>query len=718
MNIGLAPSASATSATVSSQLIGLIGKIRRYCPSKRPALTTVCWISDSCPMLARLFGGGLRAAEAKLRRKLEQFYISKIVWVPKQNGCYVHFGNTKDCQQAARHWNRTSRASRAFIVEGQPFVEDLTSRKASPLLEVKSRPKFALTQEDLFVQMRRFGKMRDMTVDESKGVACVRFSKVSYANAARNCMDGKEIGESILEVNYIRLPWKLPVDLLTSPKAIVPIAAATFVLFTALLSPVRIYFVAQRLTVEQSIDTLRAEFQNNYAVSKTTSPELELREWINGRPSNVLMLVGPKGTDKSMILNKVLQRRIFSVRVDCSQVETVQDFVDHFVRDIGFRPSFAAFNHLFFVLFSSFIPNATQLSHDIQIQSLLSTLDRVFALPHSTSQHAVIAFDEFDQFVKILHSEKKEEAKRAATVLNILCNWAKTTTVRGRAHIIFVSNTVYTRDKLSLIEGFNSLPTIWFNDISHAEAEEYLRSRIISMRGINSPILSRIPDIVRLLGGRLGDLDHLLFQLSCDRPVDKAVFQMLEDTKMRLRNTGFGPTIFSSSQSPWNQIQLWKLMMLLQKSPYVDYDYALVTIFEGNESAIEGLVENRILSIHVNANDERLVVPYSPLMSAAFTDLIDRELEFRWGMERYKTVFEIGKDMSLLEKLETELTKLSTFFSCKGVYPPGEGIENRFLQLDKEIQAVYQRLAAKKRALSTIEHAISQFSPCQKSPSN
>jgi hypothetical protein len=59
-----------------------------------------------------------------------------------------------------------------------------------------------LTDEEIFSQFRRFGKMRDLTIDEKAATAKVVFDSMHSANAAMNCMHLKKIGETMLEVSY------------------------------------------------------------------------------------------------------------------------------------------------------------------------------------------------------------------------------------------------------------------------------------------------------------------------------------------------------------------------------------------------------------------------------------------------------------------------------------------------------------------------------------
>lgn len=572
------------------------------------------------------------------------------------------------------------------------------------LLEVKMKPKM-LTQEELFNQMRRFGVLNDLTFDEAKMTARVQFGSTSSANAAKNCLDGKLVGESTLDISYIPQNWKIPWDMLTSPRAIVPLAGIALFSLTMLLNPIRLYFVVQRLTVEKTVD-LTALPEQTYVWQSNTKRETELRDWLDGVPTNVLLMIGPKGTDKSTLIKKVLQRRLLSARVDCSKVTTTQDFIDHFVRDIGFRPSFAALNQIVYVLFSSFLPNATQTSVDVQLHSVLKTLDRVFRIPRASGDKGVIVFDEFDKFLKLLDSENKDEAKKAAIVLQILGAWSQQVTRQGTAHVIFVSNSSYASDSLQRLEGFKSVPTMWLTDISREEASTYLTQQIEEVRGHDVSLLSHVPHIIDLIGGRLGDLDHMLFQIARGQPAEQALERMLEDAKMAVRRRGLGGSWFGGTKLEWSQAHLWKIMKLLKEENAVRYDTVLVTVFDGNETALKALVENRLLNVTTLSDGSSVISAHSPLYLAAFRDILEHDEELYWGMEKYCKVAEIEKEEKVVEKIETELMKLSRYLAQDQVSARSGGIEQRCKQLDSEMKASSDKLVKKKAELANIQKSI------------
>jgi len=176
--------------------------------------------------------------------------------------------------------------------------------------------------------------MRELQIDDKNALAKVIFESTLASNAARNCAHMKKMGETLMDIEYtpytvwlicfsppqwypgllLSQRWKIPVDLLTSPRAIVPIAGILVTSITLLLNPIRLYFVTQRLTVEQGIgfgptdESVGHPGLRTFAYHRLTKSEADFKTIIDKKPSNVLLMVGPKGTTKSSMLRKVMQR--------------------------------------------------------------------------------------------------------------------------------------------------------------------------------------------------------------------------------------------------------------------------------------------------------------------------------------------------------------------------------------------------------------------------
>ena len=59
-----------------------------------------------------------------------------------------------------------------------------------------------LNNEDIFVNFRKYGLLRELQLDEKTSTAKVIFQSLDSANAARNCAHMKKLGETVLDVEY------------------------------------------------------------------------------------------------------------------------------------------------------------------------------------------------------------------------------------------------------------------------------------------------------------------------------------------------------------------------------------------------------------------------------------------------------------------------------------------------------------------------------------
>lgn len=278
--------------------------------------------------------------------------IAKVVPVWKESGCFVHFTSKADAlaslgeQEALR--GLTGRNNRMFIVQGTPFVEDMRDWQPSRVVQIEADGKLSL--EEIFSELRQFGQLKSLT--GSKLEFSARFADIRAAIAARSCIHGKKRANGVtLNLSYQRA--LRPADLLktiysnTRVLAIV-LAVSVAVLTVLVIAPIRSYFVTQTLLVGARVPSWQVmqELSKSFIWTVTTDQEAELRRILAEQPSAVTLITGDKAMGKSQVLRKVLHRRLFSVRIDCGQCDSVQDFLLKLESAIGFTPSFGTLNNL------------------------------------------------------------------------------------------------------------------------------------------------------------------------------------------------------------------------------------------------------------------------------------------------------------------------------------------------------------------------------------
>lgn len=214
---------------------------------------------------------------------------------------------------------------------------------------------------------------------------------------------------------------------------------------------------------------------------------------------------------------------------------------------------------------------------------------------------------------------------------------------------------------------------------------------------------AKIDDIVSLVGGRPADLDYTLWLMKNGRGPAEALETQLEDAKKVVRRKGFGGELFGKVvKTPWTQAHLWKTMRLLQKQDSVLYDTLLVSVFEGNEMALQALVEQNLLAIAI-AEGKKTVSAHSPLYLAAFRSIMTRDKDFCTGMDKFVKEAEINKELGKIEVLENELVRLGKYMYTESKLGlESKGVESRAQQIDRELQIHVANVAKKRVELAQL----------------
>jgi hypothetical protein len=202
---------------------------------------------------------------------------------------------------------------------------------------------------------------------------------------------------------------------------------------------------------------------------------------------------------------------------------------------------------------------------------------------------------------------------------------------------------------------------------------------------------------------------------------------MLDESKKLIRRRGFGLEMYkANTKAPWTSPHLWKTMKLLASADHIKYDQCLVGVFDGNEAALQGLIDSNLLSVAV-VDGEKMLSAFSPLYLAAFREIMTKDRDFAIGMDKFcknvhilifspfsflstlalnNVVFnqaEITKELTNIDALENELVKLGRFMYHE--YKLGidsDGVKTRVAQIDKELETAVASVAKKKQELAAI----------------
>src|SRR5690606_8357203 len=147
--------------------------------------------------------------------------------------------------------------------------------------------------------------------------------------------------------------------------------------------------------------------------------------------------------------------------------------------------------------------------------------------------------------------------------------------------------------------------------------------------------------------------------------------------------------------------QLWKVINVLKDKDSIDYDTALIKIFDGDERAIRGIVDQNLITVDYENNGKKVIKAFSPLYLIAFRKIIADNPVFSLGMDKSCKQMDIDKEMAVAEKIENELLKLTKTLEVSKSFED-HGIIERINSLNEQLLNSSKKLNVLKRELDEI----------------
>ena len=103
------------------------------------------------------------------------------------------------------------RQVRAFLVKGQPFLEDILAHYPTPRLRIEFQGEKPVNVESLYHLLRPYGNIFDISLYPNPNTgkdparyAIVQFTRIRFATSARNCLHGYSVDNTRLNIVYER----------------------------------------------------------------------------------------------------------------------------------------------------------------------------------------------------------------------------------------------------------------------------------------------------------------------------------------------------------------------------------------------------------------------------------------------------------------------------------------------------------------------------------
>lgn len=188
-------------------------------------------------------------------------------------------------------------------------------------------------------------------------------------------------------------------------------------------------------------------------------------------------------------------------------------------------------------------------------------------LPHVAEKIPVI--DEESETIKTLPIVVlKNFAQKSARgdLWTVLSEWGAGLVENKVAHVIIVTEGATATKSLT-----KALPSKPFNNVSLADADHtnslaYVQNKLAAVSDTyKGSLTTDDSDQVAKLGGRMVDLETLVYKVRTGGTIPEAVDDIVMRTVVELRKTAFGDDAEDAKSLPWTRAQAWKVVSELAK---------------------------------------------------------------------------------------------------------------------------------------------------------
>ncbi|KAG0174792.1 mitochondrial escape protein 2 [Apophysomyces sp. BC1015] len=656
---------------------------------------------------------------------------------------------------------------RAFLVKGEPFLEDIVTRYPTARLRIEFQGE-PVSVEKLYGHLRQYGRLHDIALYPTPLVAkdppryaIAQFTRIRSATSARNCLHGHVIHGSRLNVLYERQlrPNVVKEWLVSHPRITVPVIAALVAGATyAVFDPIRVFFVTSKITQrfnpeeyalyrwlrsETWARLIPVESPEHISVwAKDTEHTEKLKSWMRESPETFILVTGPKGSGKSLMVKAAVEDRGHKVFLDCEELANSRNKAETaklLAKEVGYFPIFTwvtSMSSLLETLVTATTGQKAGLSssHDSQIKDILETLAislRDIGPKVETEHHrkdgAVVRLihwltdlvDGSDKDIvqeKVNHTSERinhanvpvvvienfmyRETAKNASLWNDIAEWAALLVENEIAHVIFVSVNPSTPKTLS-----KALPGKSFSNIMLTDAPAEVSMSFVTKQLHLDTVDEHLHDIVTALGGRLTELELLVSKMKMNMNAQVAFDDIIQRSIVEIRKYGFGDAVDNDQENmEWSSIQFWEIVKRLSESKSINYDELRWTrLFNGDEKPLRAMERAELITILQKDGRPNSIRPGKPVFYTVFNRLVSDSV--------FAASMEIETNKSLKKAAEKELAKYEDkILSLSQVYngrPPRE-IDTRIRHLLTKVATYQKRVEQYEANIKNAKEAVSK----------
>lgn len=311
--------------------------------------------------------------------------------------------------------------------------------------------------------------------------------------------------------------------------------------------------------------------------------------------------------------------------------------------------------------------------------------DEYAPLEQSPVSKPIVLDDEIDQHfdvdelpIIVIKGYLHKEAGKRDDLWDALAEWAALLVENQMAHVIFESDNIAVTKPLG-----KALPNKPLNLISLTDASESNTLKFVG-RHLGEDMTSSIKDQLKLVGGRLLDLEVLIQKIKSGQDPQEAIDDLVERNVVELKKYAFGDDSEDAKALPWTNPQVWSIFSELAKKDEVKYAQVLMNdFFDGDDGALHALEQAEMIGIEHHKDGRQMTIrPGKPLYRAAYAQLLhDPVFAAQQGLGSNNSL--IKKETANISKYEEELHSLSETFASGAP----KQVKSRILYLLGKMQA-------------------------------
>ncbi|CUS11960.1 unnamed protein product [Tuber aestivum] len=658
-----------------------------------------------------------------------EFAITGIVPRLKDGGAFVKF-RSPDVEETGaviadflkekklKPWFSPLKRVRAFIVRGNPWLEDLYRFPSTRLKVEFVGGEGSLSQEATYALFRRYGRIVDILPQPPGSKELPKFTIVQYlrmrsATAARNCLHGYTVPEMeaalrkepgvtlrILYERAIKTHWikDWPVN---HPRIVIPLVAAFIATFTvAVFDPVRTWFIKAKITGALNISdntyynwlkrytigmlpigSRHTDMGDLWAVWDERKEQVEqLKAWLLETAETFIVVQGPRGSGKKgLVVDTVLAHRENVLIIDCEPINEAHGdsaTIAAAAAQVGYRPVFSWLNTI-----SSLLDLAAQGTIGSSAgfsQTLETQFNKILQNTGTALKEVALRGKGYDNKDPGLsddeylsgHPEKRPvvvidnflHMEGNSLIYERLADWAALLVSANIAHVIFLTNDTSFSKSLA-----KSLPDRVFRSILLGDAQPDPAKRFVLKHisnqldgAANGKARAELDDSIQALGGRLTDLEFLSRRIKAGETPKQAVGAIIETSAQEILKLYFLEEAGRGRKRTWSTEQAWHLVKTLAEKGEIAYHHALVhDLFKfAGEDALQNLEQAGLVTIVTRNGRPWCVKPGRPVFQAAFKRLLtDRVLCARMDFLSFASLAKV--ETAAIQRAGEELERIA-----------------------------------------------------------